>query len=161
MMLVGGKVMGKSSISEKLVIDEVTKASVQLRSALRGMPIGTLVRSIRTQLGMSQATLAKRSGVPQPTISRIEHGQENFELSTLRKILRAMSFDLILAPVSEGSINSIREDQAKKNAQKRVQYLSGTMNLEQQHPDPKFIESLLKQEMERLFHGSGKQLWEE
>jgi transcriptional regulator with XRE-family HTH domain len=110
---------------------------------------------------MSQGTLAKRARVPQSTISRLERGQENFELSTLRKILRAMSFDLVLAPVLQGSIDSIREEQAKKIAQKQVQYLSGTMNLEQQQPDPQFVESLLKQETERLLHGSGTQLWGE
>lgn len=153
--------MRRASLSEKLVIDDVMKAAIQLQAALRGMPIGTLIRSIRTQLGMSQETLAKRAGVPQPTISRIEHGQENFEISTLRKILHAVSFDLVLAPVLYGSIEAIREEQAKKIAQKRVQYLLGTMNLEQQRPDPKFVEQLLKQETDRLLQGSGTQLWDE
>ena len=35
------------------------------------------------------------------------------------------------------------------------------MNLEDQQPDPRFIEELVKQEEERLLHELNTKLWEE
>ena len=40
------------------------------------MTIGQLIIKYRTQLGMSQLALATQSGVPQATISDIEHGAD-------------------------------------------------------------------------------------
>jgi transcriptional regulator with XRE-family HTH domain len=110
---------------------------------------------------MSQRILAKRAGVPQSTVSRIEQGQRDVTLSTLQKILGAVSCDLVIAPLLQDSIDSIRRKQAKKVAEKQVMYLQGTMNLEDQQPDSRFIEELLKQEVERLLQGPSAKLWEE
>ena len=148
------------SPSEKLLVEEVTCASRKMREVLRGLSIGALIKSIREQLGMSQRALAKRAGVPQSTVSRIEQGRRDATLSTLHKILGAISCDLVIAPLLQDSIDSIRRKQAKKVAQKQVEYLQGTMNLERQRPDSRFVEELLAQEVERLLHGPSAKLWE-
>lgn len=148
------------SPSEKLLVEEVTCASRKMREALRGLSVGALIKSIREQLGMSQRALAKRAGVPQSTVSRIEQGQRDVTLSTLQKILGAISCDLAIAPLLQDSIDSLRRKQARKVAEKQVEYLQGTMNLEGQQPDPKFVEELLKQEVERLLQGPSAKLWE-
>jgi len=147
--------------SEKIVIEDVMKSSKNMLLATRGLPIGALIKSIRIQLGMPQQALAKRAGIPQSTVSRIEKGGKDVALSTLHKILSAMSCDLIIAPLMEHSIDTIRQIQARKIAEKRVRYLKGTMNLENQQPDPRFMEELLKEETERLLQGPNYQLWEE
>lgn len=148
------------STSEKLLIEEVTQASQKLKAVMRGLSIGALVKSIRKQLGMSQQALAKRAGVPQSTVSRIERGQSDVSLSTLHKILKAISCDLVIAPLLQDSIDIIRRKQARKIAEKHVRYLKGTMNLEDQQPDSRFIDELLKQEEERLLKKSNAKLWE-
>ncbi len=148
------------SPSEKLLVEEVTCASRKMREALRGLSVGALIKSIRAQLGMSQRVLAKRAGVPQSTVSRIEQGRRDVTLSTLHKILAAISCDLVIAPLLQGSINSIRQKQARKVAERQVGYLQGTMNLEGQQPDPRFVEELLAQEIERLLQGPSAKLWE-
>jgi transcriptional regulator with XRE-family HTH domain len=153
--------MKPSSPSEKLLIREISQAAHNLAVAVRGLSIGELIKLIRTQLGMSQASLAKRAGVPQSTVSRIEQGQRNLSLSTLQKILSAISCDLVLAPALQESIETIRLSQAKKIARKSVRYLKGTMNMEEQQPDDRFIEELLKQEEEQLLQGPNAKLWEE
>jgi len=61
----------------------------------------------------------------------------------------------------QDSIEAIRRKQARKIAEKRVSYLKGTMNLEEQQPDPRFIEEILKREEEHLLQGPGSKLWEE
>jgi transcriptional regulator with XRE-family HTH domain len=149
------------SPSERIFIEEVMSAARKLREATKSFSIGSLVKAIRKQLGMSQKVLARRAGMPQSTISRIENGQRDLALSTLNKILCALSCDLVISPLLQGSIDQIRQKQARKLAEKRIAYLKGTMSLEEQQPDSRFIEELLIQEEARLLHGSNEKLWEE
>lgn len=153
--------MKQPSPSEKLFIDEVMFAAHKLQTALKGLSIGTLIRSIRIQLGMSQNALAKRAGVPQSTVSRIEQSKSDLTKSTLKKILAALSCDLVIAPLLQNSIDCLRRNQARKVAEKQISYLKGTMNMEEQQPDSRFIEELLKQEEERLLQGPNAKLWAE
>lgn len=149
------------SPSEKLLIEEIMQAAQKTRVAVRGLTIGALIKSIRVQLGMSQKALAKRAGVPQSTISRIEQEERDANLSTLNKILSAISCDLVIVPLLQDSIDAIRRKQARKMAEKQVSYLKGTMNLEDQQPDSRFIAELIKQEEERLLQGPNSKLWDE
>lgn len=153
--------MKSRSISERLLIEKVAKTSQKTSSALRGLSIGNLIKIIRLQLGMSQKILAKRAGIPQSTISRVEQGQRDVNLSTLQKILSAISCDLVIAPLLYDSIDIIRRKQARRVAEKRLHYLTGTMSLEDQQPDAKFVEELLKQEEDRLLQGPKEKLWHE
>ena len=149
------------SPSEKLLIEEIMQAAQKTRIAVRGLTIGALIKSIRVQLGMSQKALAKRAGVPQSTISRIEQEERDANLSTLNKILGAISCDLVIVPLLQDSVDAIRRKQARKMAEKQVRYLKGTMNLEDQQPDSRFIAELIKQEEERLMQGPNSKLWDE
>ena len=149
------------SPSEKLLIEEIMQAAQKTRIAVRGLTIGALIKSIRVQLGMSQKALAKRAGVPQSTISRIEQEERDANLSTLNKILSAISCDLVIVPLLQDSVDAIRRKQARKMAEKQVRYLKGTMNLEDQQPDSRFIVELIKQEEERLMQGPNSKLWDE
>lgn len=153
--------MKSKSSAEELVIQEIMQTSEKMKSIIRGLSIGTLIKYIRIQLGISQKILSKRAGVRQATISRMEQNQNNISLLTLRKILNALSCDLLIAPLLRDSIDNIRLGQARKVAEKQIRYLKGTMNLEEQQPDTRFIEKLLKQEEENLLQGSNTKLWED
>lgn len=153
--------MKSFSSSEKLLIEEIMQAAQKTRVAVRGLTIGALIKSIRVQLGMSQKALAKRAGIPQSTISRIEQEERDANLSTLNKILGAISCDLVIVPLLQDSVDAIRRKQARKMAEKQVRYLKGTMNLEDQQPDSRFIAELIKQEEERLLQGPNSKLWDE
>ncbi|MBS0620380.1 MAG: helix-turn-helix domain-containing protein [Verrucomicrobia bacterium] len=135
------------------------QSAQRLREAIRGLSIGTLIKIIRSQLGISQKALARRAEVPQSTISRIELGGQSPSLSSLKKILNAMSCDLVIAPLLPESIDTIRRKQARKIAEKHIRYLKGTMNLEMQEPDPRFMEETLKREEENLLRGPNSRLW--
>jgi len=149
------------TLSEKILLEEVTQCSKKMQTLLRGLSIGALIKTIRKQLGMSQKALAKRAGVPQSTVSHVEQGKRDVNLSTLQKILDALSCDLILAPVLEDSIDTLRHKQARKMAEKQIRYMEGTMCLEEQAPDTRFTEGLLLQEEERFLNGPNTKLWEE
>jgi len=50
---------------------------------------GILVREARLAAGLSQRELARRAGIPQPTLSRIERGRASPRFDTLDRLLRA------------------------------------------------------------------------
>jgi len=50
------------------------------------MSIAEQIKNIRTQMGYSQNELAKRLGVIQQYVSKLEAGRENLTLDTLKKI---------------------------------------------------------------------------
>ena len=56
-----------------------------------------LIRDVllrRSELNLSQAQLAKLVGTKQPAISRLERGDGNITISTLRKVADALNADL-------------------------------------------------------------------
>jgi transcriptional regulator with XRE-family HTH domain len=153
--------MKHQSQSQLLLIKEITQTAQKTNESTKGLSIGSLIKMIRTQLGLSQRILAKRAQVPQSTISRIEQGKAEINISKLNKILHATSCKLVIAPLLLDSIDAIRRKQAHKIAKKRIGYLKGTMNLEAQQPDTDFVEELLKEEEQRLLLGPSSELWEE
>ena len=146
--------------SEKLLLEEITHAARKMKEVSRGLAIGSLIKMIRVQLGMSQKVLSRRAGLPQSTISRIEKKERGVNLSTLNKVLGALCCELLIVPMLLEPIDVIRRKQARKKAEKQIRYLKGTMNLEAQQPDSRMLEELVKQEEERLLQGAGSELWE-
>lgn len=151
--------MKDNSASEKLYLKELTESLLHTTQALKGLSVGEVIHTIRRQLGMSQVQLAMRAGVPQATISRLERGKSEGNVATLEKISQALFCDLIIAPCLNTSIDEIRLRQAKIQANQRIAYLKGTMALEGQEPDQRFLNELLQQEITKLLRGSGSRLW--
>lgn len=52
------------------------------------------IKALRLAQGMSQAALAKKAGVSQPTVSAVEHGEEHVKAETLTKLARALGVNL-------------------------------------------------------------------
>lgn len=63
----------------------------------RGRP-GRYLRYARRKVGLTQAELAIRAGVPQSVIARIESGASMPRFDTLDRLLNACGFSLELAP---------------------------------------------------------------
>lgn len=59
--------------------------------------IGQQIRGTRKEIGLTQAMLAKKLGVKQQMISRIESGQENTSLITLKKIADKLGLAITLS----------------------------------------------------------------
>jgi DNA-binding Xre family transcriptional regulator len=56
------------------------------------------IRALRSALRMSQAQLSRRCGLDQAHVARLEAGELDIRLSTLRRIFDAMFCDLIVVP---------------------------------------------------------------
>lgn len=73
--------------------------------------LGEQIAQARAQARLTQDALASVSGVPQPEISRIEHGQANPTLETLTKLLRPLGLHL-----SAVAVEGFRADRAATEA---------------------------------------------
>jgi HTH-type transcriptional regulator / antitoxin HipB len=62
----------------------------------------TVVRRHRRLSGLSQAELAKLSGVGKTVVFDIEHGKESVQFDTLKKVLGALNIKFVLqSPVMD------------------------------------------------------------
>lgn len=59
------------------------------------------IKKLREKHGLSQNKLAKRAGVPQCTISKLEAGKKEIYYATAVKILRALGYDLVIGVLNE------------------------------------------------------------
>ncbi len=94
--------MGKVGMSRKSVKYEDFKAQrlkdAEVRKEYEALePEFRLIRDIllrRSQLNINQTQLAKLVGTKQPAISRLERGDGNITINTLRRVADALNADL-------------------------------------------------------------------
>ncbi|MFF1559385.1 helix-turn-helix domain-containing protein [Streptomyces sp. NPDC058279] len=80
---------------------EVTRRREEIRLAFE---LGQAVYDRRTELGMSQTELARRAGMTQPQVSKLELGGTVPTVPLLARLARAMESELTLKLVGETSI---------------------------------------------------------
>src|SRR3954471_4581951 len=66
------------------------------RYNLRTMTTGALIRQAREAEGLTQAALARRLGITQPSIARLEAAGDEVTVATLQRALNAMGRALVL-----------------------------------------------------------------
>jgi transcriptional regulator with XRE-family HTH domain len=67
------------------------------------MATGALIREARTAEGLTQAQLARRLGITQPSVARLEAAGDEVTVATLQKALNAMGRALELTVVKRPS----------------------------------------------------------
>jgi transcriptional regulator with XRE-family HTH domain len=67
------------------------------------MDLATLLKGERIKRGVSQSALSRRTGVPQPAISRIEAGQEVPSVGRFQRLIAGLGLrlELGLVPLAE------------------------------------------------------------
>lgn len=120
----------------------------------------SLIYLTRARLGMTQAQLAKRCGLPQSHIAKIEKGKVDVQLTTLRRIFNALRCTLVIAPQPERALDDVLREQARKLALQRVRHVAGTMAMEKQRPEDEVLEELVRAETEKLLQKRSSEIWE-
>jgi transcriptional regulator with XRE-family HTH domain len=69
------------------------------------MQAGRALRKARRRAGLSQRALAARTGVAQPTIVRIERGQDDPRIGTLERLLLACNETIEVLPRAGNGID--------------------------------------------------------
>ena len=84
------------------------------------------VNGARRSAGLTQRQLAERSGVPQPTIARIESGKQMPRADTLDKLLKACGWELDMTPRrGEGEDRSLIRHWLSMTTLERAQWGTG------------------------------------
>ncbi|MGH2450236.1 MAG: helix-turn-helix domain-containing protein [Candidatus Limnocylindria bacterium] len=81
-------------------LDRELRKDPEYEAALQELaPYEQIARQLiafRIEHGLSQAELARRCGVSQPAIARLERGEHEPRLATLRRVAHALDADLVL-----------------------------------------------------------------
>jgi transcriptional regulator with XRE-family HTH domain len=67
------------------------------------MSTGSLIREARQMEGLTQAALARRLGITQPSVARLEAAGDEVTIATLQRALNAMGRALVLRVVKQKS----------------------------------------------------------
>lgn len=113
---------------------------------------------VRRRLGLSCAAVARRAGVSLPTVQRVmAGGVDSTSVGTLKAIAAALGMDVALA--FQGSLEDIRERQARSKATRLVRMAQATSGLEAQAVDSDALDDLIRRTAVTLLSGSKRRLW--
>ncbi len=118
------------------------------------------VRAIREALGMTAEQMAVRLGVTKPRIYRLEKAESEgaLTLESLQRAASALECELVYALVPKQPLETMIQQRALLEANKRMRTAAHTMSLEDQSVDEadqrKQLEALAKQ-----LEQSGSALW--
>jgi transcriptional regulator with XRE-family HTH domain len=90
-----------------------------------------MLRTARRRAGLTQQELARRAGVPQPTISRIERGVVSPSMDTLDHLLResGMEIELMDRPKEDAVDRSLIREMLTKTPAERARYAVRAANV--------------------------------
>ncbi len=130
-------------------------------AALPARPPSGWIKAIREALGMSAAYLAKRLGVVQSSVHRLEmsEAEDTITLGSLRRAAEALGCELQYALVPKQTIAQTLEDRANKVARERMAAVVHTMALEAQATSAESVETQIKEIAGSLLQGSKRELW--
>lgn len=90
-----------------------------------------MVRTARRRAGLTQRELSRRSGIPQPTISRIERGLTSPTFDTLRPLIEAAGMEVQLAERAGVGVDrsQLRERLSVSPAERFAAAVGGAQNI--------------------------------
>jgi len=121
------------------------------------------LKLLREALGMSTAQLAKRVGIDQSRISRIENAEidGDLKLSSLKKVAEGLDMKFVYGFIPNDSLENIVVQQAKKIAQKRMERVNKTMRLEEQELSKEEKAKAFDDLVQKILIDNPKDFWDE
>lgn len=145
-------------LSNRRAIQRVADFAAHAPAAARLAP-HAMIRALRAELHMTQTQLAKRAGITQSHLARIEAGKVDPQLSTLQRIFSALFCDVLVVPHMLKKPQDVLLERVKALARHNVLRVTGTMALEKQSPDDETIRNLVRSEEARLLAHPSSELW--
>jgi transcriptional regulator with XRE-family HTH domain len=116
------------------------------------------LESRRRELGISVASLAKRSAVSMPTVSRVLSGRApHASFANVLAIAKALGLEIKMEAKSPAA--DYREEQAKRKAQRLVTMVQATSALDAQAVDARTLGEMTHDTVRELLTGSPRALW--
>jgi predicted DNA-binding mobile mystery protein A len=124
-------------------------------------PRGGWLRAIREALGMSAAQLAKRLGIAQQAVAKLERNEAagKITLASLERVARALGCRVTYAIVPEKPLAEMRRARALVLADSLIKPVAHTMELEAQGVSEKETRRQRKELADEFLRGSPRKLW--
>lgn len=125
-------------------------------------PSSGWIKALREALGMTTAQLARRLGVTQPNIVRLERSEAKctVTLESLDKAAQALDCTLVYALVPNRPLETMVLEQAEKLASKHLLASGHSMRLENQGIGQNDERELARQLVDDLMRGKQSRLWD-
>jgi predicted DNA-binding mobile mystery protein A len=149
---------------KKLMMQHLEK---KIKSLKPLKSIGTFrkgwIRTVRNCLGMTSMQLAKRMGVTQARVIRIENDETTaaITLKTLKRAAHGLNCTLIYGLVPDEDIDKMLEKQAQRAAKIKIQYTDHTMALEKQDLPESSLKRRTNALKDELLDKRSSLLWED
>lgn len=130
--------------------------------ALARPPLGW-VRTIRDCLGMTTRQLAKRVGVSQPRIVKIEKAELDaaITLESLQRVAKALDCRLVYALIPNKPLKEMLTDRATAIADQHLAAVEQTMRLEAQEVADTGARQILKDQLTQQLLRHPARLWDD
>jgi predicted DNA-binding mobile mystery protein A len=121
------------------------------------------IRAIRDALGMTTNQLARRLGVDQSRVVRLEQSElrDSLTLGSLRKAAQALDCTLVYALLPNRNLDEIFRGRAEQAADRQLAHTHHSMKLENQALAGQDLEAQRSRLVEDYLAGDASRLWEE
>lgn len=139
-----------------LAVDQLDERLPSLRDAAeeirRQLPRTGWLKAIRTALGMSERSFAKRLGILHSSLYNLERNERSgsVTLESLRRAAEALDADLVYAIVPRKPLRVVIRERARALAMERLRPIAQSMELEQQSLSAKQLERQVKELADEL-----------
>jgi predicted DNA-binding mobile mystery protein A len=142
-------------------LDRIFSETQEIRQLSR--PRKGWIREIRDALGMSAKQLARRLGIRQSGIAKMEGTEvaETISLQSLRKVADALDCELVYAFVPRSSLEVTLRTQALRRAAQIVERVDHTMRLEAQNRSQEEKEEEIQELADEMVRTLSREIWEE
>ena len=152
-------------MNKQRLIREQLEVSLQRLVPLRNLsqPPKGWIRAIRDALGMTAKQLARRLGVAQQAVARIEKDElaGSVTIKTMRRVAESLDCVFVCGFVPRSSLETTLRNQAERIAAKRLQQASHTMTLEDQVLTKAENQKVLAELVDELVATPPPNLWNE
>jgi len=152
--------MKQAELARKHLDERLTplRASAEFTRPPRGW-----VRAVRDALGMTTGQLAKRIGVDQSRITKLEHAEieGSVTLKTLRQAAEGLGCTLVYAFVPNPSLDELVRQRAEEIADRELTRVDHTMRLENQALNRRDLKQERARLVSALLTGNPRRLWDE
>ena len=163
------KIFCFKTIMQRKQVDKIER--LQLDRTLNNMrdftninrPVKGWIKTIRENLGMTVMQLSKKLGLGASRVTSIELGEvkESISLRTLRKAAEALNCKLFYVLVPEKSLQTMVEEQAKKQIMKNSKNVCQNMKLEGQELDESRMQDFIEVQAEEILHNKISKIWDD
>jgi transcriptional regulator with XRE-family HTH domain len=149
-----------SKETKRLRLKQVSE-SIKSHELFPAQEIGRKIADVRQALGMSQSQLAKKIGISQQALNKLENRGALSSIETIEKALRPLDIALNFSLNSKESLLHKVDKRALEKAGKLVDRTEAGMAMELQQPHKAGRRDRIKKLAEKFSSMPGRSLWDD